>query len=253
MIQYLTGCTGAAVAAIAHKYNVGLLCQPGNRYHLQVQNYPAWAADNGAFTKNAGGFNAAKFREMLAQPNLAAHARTCLFVVAPDKLTVLPDGKVIGDAQGTLEQFDPWAREIRAAGFPVALVAQNGLDGMFDEINWPLVDVLFIGGDDAFKLGPAGRACVAEAKRRGKRTHMGRVNSYKRLALGQSWGVDTADGTFLRFSVTANLPRMLSWFSKLDAYDALARAGLSIKPPRRRPRAPARAEFRTTQQKQEAA
>src|SRR4051812_43324493 len=97
-IQYLTGAHNEAVAAIAHERNVGLLVQPGNRYDLQVHRYPTWAGDNGAFTKVKGGFNPDKFRNMLRRPTLLASRATCLFVVAPDKLVVLPDGVVVGDA-----------------------------------------------------------------------------------------------------------------------------------------------------------
>lgn len=215
MIKYLTGSTSAAVAELAHEHGIGLLVQPGNRYDLQVQDYPAWAGDNGVFTKTAGGFSPERFRAMLARPNLRAYADRCLFVVAPDVLHVRDDGSVIGDAAGTLAQFAAWSREIRAAGFPVALVAQDGLETMLDAVEWDLVDVLFVGGSTEWKLSDAARKCVAEAKRRGKRTHMGRVNSYKRLALAESWGIDTADGTFLKFGMRTNIPRLLAWFSKL--------------------------------------
>lgn len=217
MIRYLTGCTSEAVAALAFERNVGLLVQPGNRYDLQVGRYPAWAGDNGAFTKAPGGFSAQRFREMLARPNLRAHADRCLFVAAPDRLVVMPDGTVFGDAAGTLEQFEPWAREIRAAGFPVALVAQNGLEDMLERVPWDLVDVLFVGGSTEWKVGEGARTCVAYARKLGKKTHMGRVNSYKRLALADGWGVDTADGTFLKFGMKANIPRMLGWFDKISA------------------------------------
>lgn len=217
MIRYLTGCAGAAVAAVAHEYGIGLLVQPGNRYDVQVQDYPAWAGDNGAFTSKAGGFSPERFRAMLARPNLKAHASSCLFVVAPDKLVVLPDGKVVGDAAGTLAQFEPWAREIRDAGFPVALVAQDGLETMLSEVAWDLVDVLFVGGSTEWKLSEAAHTCVLEAQRRGKRTHMGRVNSHKRLALANSWGIDTADGTFLKFGMRTNVPRLCAWFDQLRA------------------------------------
>lgn len=215
MIQYLSGVTGAALEAIAFERNIGLLVQPGNSYHERVHLFPAWGGDNGAFTTAAGGFSPVRFRKMLAQPTLKKYADRCLFVVAPDKLVVLADGTVIGDAQGTLDQFPAWAAEIKAAGFPVALVAQDGLENLLDSVPWDLVDVLFLGGSTEWKLGAGAAACVAEAKRRGKRTHMGRVNSYKRLALAQSWGVDTADGTFLKFGMTQNIPRMLTWFDKL--------------------------------------
>lgn len=227
MISYLTGCACAGVEAIAHERNIGLLVQPGNSYHEKIDAYPAWAGDNGAFTKAAGGFSPERFRRMLSQPKLrtpAARAK-CLFVVAPDKLVVLADGTVVGDARGTLEQFPAWAQEIRAAGFSVAFVAQNGLEDMLDEVPWHLVDVLFLGGSTEWKLDAAGAgACVRRAKLEGKRVHMGRVNSYKRLALAQSWGVDTADGTFLGFGPVKNLPRLVAWLDKLDASDRAVRA-----------------------------
>lgn len=213
--RYLTGAHNEAVCAVAAEYQIGLLVQPGNRYDLQVHRYPTWAGDNGAFTTKKGGFDPEKFRAMLRRPALVAAAATCEFVVAPDKLVVLPDGAVVGDAVGTLAQFPAWAEEIRAAGFPVAFVAQNGLEFMLDLVPWALVDVLFIGGSTEWKLSPAAKACVDRAKAEGKRTHMGRVNSYKRMVLAQSWAVDTADGTFLAFGPSKNLPRLLSWLEKL--------------------------------------
>ena len=154
MIRYLTGAHNELVASVAHAYGIGLLVQPGNRYDMQVHRYPTWAGDNGAFTKRKGGFCPEKFRMMLARPALRAARATCEFIVAPDKLVVLPCGTVVGDAAGTLAQFPEWAREIRAAGFPVALVAQNGLEDMLDQVPWDLVDVLFIGGSTEWKIGP---------------------------------------------------------------------------------------------------
>lgn len=216
MIRYLTGAHNDAVAAVAHEKSVGLLVQPGNRYDLQVHRYPTWAGDNGAFTKVAGGFSAEKFRAMLRRPALLAARARCLFVAAPDKLVVLPDGVVIGDARGTLEQFKAWALEIRELGYPVALVAQNGLETMLDEVPWDLVDVLFIGGSTEWKIGGHAQTCIAEARRRGKRTHMGRVNSYRRMKIAQDMGCDTADGTFLAFGPTKNLPRLLTWLNRLE-------------------------------------
>lgn len=214
-IKYLTGATGEYLEqGLAHEYGIGLLIQPGNKYHKRVAEYPMWAADNGAFSKK-GGFNPQAFRAMLAQPELAANRSTCLFVVAPDVLVVLPDGVVIGDARATLEQFPQWAHEIRAMGLPVAFVAQNGLEGMLDEVPWHLVDVLFVGGSTEWKLSESARLCVARAQLEGKRTHMGRVNSYKRLKLADGWGVDTADGTFLAYGPTQNVPRLIAWLEKL--------------------------------------
>jgi hypothetical protein len=181
------------------------MIQPGNSYHTRVHNYPTWAADNGAFSAN---FDPDKFRALLARASLSKHKTSCLFAVAPD---------VMGNAQATLSLFADWAAEIRARGFPAALVAQDGLERALETVPWHLVDVLFVGGTTEWKLSEHARACVDHARSLGKRTHMGRVNSYKRLALAQSWGVDTADGTFLAFAPTTNVPRLLHWLDKLHA------------------------------------
>jgi hypothetical protein len=45
---------------------------------------------------------------------------------------------------------------------------------------------------------------------------MGRVNSQKRFSYAQSIGCDSADGTFLAFGPTQNLPRLLSWVGRAD-------------------------------------
>lgn len=215
MIRYLTGAATKGAEACAFERGIGLMIQPGNSCHLRVGNWPFWAADNGAFTKSQKGFDPEEFRRMLIKPNLQDYAGSCLFVVAPDKLCILPDGEVVGDAAGTLEQFPKWAREIRAAGFPVALVAQNGLETMLDQVPWGLVDVLFIGGSTEWKLSEAARCCIVEARRRGKLTHMGRVNSFGRLARASEMLCDTADGTFLMFGPEKNLPRLLGWLDRI--------------------------------------
>lgn len=215
MIKYLTGATGHYLEnGTAREYDIGLLIQPGNNYHSRAQLYSLWAADNGAFSKK-GGFDPVAFRKMLDQQCFWRCRDTLLFVAAPDVLRVLEDGTVIGDAAATLAQFPAWAEEIRARGLPVALVAQNGLENMLDEVPWHLVDVLFLGGSTEWKIGYGARACVRRAQSEGKRTHMGRVNSYKRLALANSWGVDTADGTFLAFGGPKNLPRLLRWLDRI--------------------------------------
>jgi len=154
----------------------------------------------------------------------------CLFAVAPD---------VVGDAEATLDRADTskmlgW---IRYAGYPVALVAQNGLEYL--PVPWDDFDVLFLGGlaecapcayvrpfSDRekvkrcpgchrrlleWKLGAAARALVAEAKARGKRVHMGRVNSLRRLRYAAAIGCDSADGTYLTRAPDRYLPVIIGW------------------------------------------
>lgn len=217
LIRYLTGCYNAAALAAAHGRGValGLMVQPRSALHERVGEFPYWAADNGAFTTVEGGFHAGRFRQLIARVELRANAASCLFVAAPDRVEVDAAGGVRGDAAGTLEQFPAWRAEIAAAGLPVALVAQDGLEHVLDRVPWPLVDVLFLGGSSDWKVSARARACALAAVRAGKRVHMGRVNSFSRLRCAASMLAESADGTFLKFGPNANVGRLCRWFDKL--------------------------------------
>lgn len=194
-----------------------------------------WCADNGAFSDK---WDADKWWSFLVKN--ADRASTCRFAVAPD---------VVGDAAATLERSRPWLAKIRALGYPVAFVGQNGLEDL--ETPWDEFDCLFLGGGlecvpcryvfrearrpkrgeacptcgqqlTEWKLGAAAAELVAEAKRRGKWVHMGRVNSYKRLAYAESIGCDSADGTYLTFGPAKNLPKLLGWLDRLGGQLPLA-------------------------------
>lgn len=170
-----------------------------------------WCADNSVFGDAYPGD--AEFLAWLGAR--AEHADRCAFAVAPD---------VVGDAAATLERSAPMMPRIRALGYPVALAAQNGLEDL--TVPYDSFDVLFIGGDTTWKLGAAARRLAAEAHARGKRVHMGRVNSLKRLryaAAGQPYGpaCDSVDGTYLTFGPDRNLPRLLGWLREIDGQRGL--------------------------------
>jgi len=205
MVRYLTGVSNAAVKAVAHREQIGLLCQPGNGYAAQISSFPFWAADNGCFGKHAARFDAAAWFAWLERNR--GRASSCLFATAPD---------VVGDAVKTLERSRPWLAKIRALGYKAAFVAQDGIERT--EIPWDEFDVLFLGGSTEFKLGDVARRVTAEAKRRGKAVHMGRVNSGRRLRIADSFGCDTADGTFLAFGPELNLPRLLRWLAEVNPF-----------------------------------
>lgn len=156
-----------------------------------------WVADNGCFGKGYPGDDA--WLAWLASYSTEERSR-CMFAVAPD---------VVGDAVATLARSRPWLARIRALGYPAAFVAQNGAEDMV--LPWDEFDALFIGGDTAWKLGPHARALTAEAKRRGKWVHMGRVNSARRLRYADAIGCDSADGTFIAFGPDQNLPKVMGW------------------------------------------
>lgn len=154
-----------------------------------------WCADNGCFSDK---FDEGAWWAWLTAN--AADAATCMFAVAPD---------VVGDAVATLERSRPWLGRIRALGYRVAFVAQDGIESTV--IPWDEFDALFIGGSTEFKLGEVAAALIVEAKARGKWVHVGRVNSKRRFDLFAALGADSADGTFLTFAPRQNIHRLLSW------------------------------------------
>lgn len=164
-----------------------------------------WCADNGCFGK---GFDEQRWWSWL---EANAHAAAdCVFAVAPD---------VVGDAAATLARSAPWLPRIRALGYPVAFVAQDGQEHL--PVPWDEFDVLFIGGSTAWKLGAAARRLVAEAKEHGKHVHMGRVNSLRRFRYAEAIGCDSADGTYLTFGPEENLPKLLSWVDIVSSQEKL--------------------------------
>lgn len=87
-----------------------------------------WAADNGAFS----GFDEDAFLAMLKRH--AGQRAGCIFVAAPD---------VVGAAVATLALFDKWEPRISSLGYPVALVAQDGLKHTW--VPWARIAAIFIG------------------------------------------------------------------------------------------------------------
>lgn len=166
----------------------------------QVPPGAVWCADNGCFGKGWPGYE--RWWAWLEQH---PGRELCLFATAPD---------VVGDAVATLERSLPWLPKIRELGIPAALVAQDGLEDL--EVPWSAFDVLFVGGSTDWKLGPAARRLVGEAKRRGLSVHMGRVNSRRRWDYAREIGCDSVDGTKLTFGPAEGLARVLSWVASND-------------------------------------
>lgn len=193
-------------AAMMEKGQLGRMAAPGGGSLPEG----VWAADNGCF--NAATFDEAKWWAWLTR--MTPHAESCLFAVAPD---------VVGDWDATLARSVPWLPRIYDLGYRTAIVLQNGATP--ETVPWDLVDVVFIGGDTAWKLGEEARLVVDEAKRRGRKVHMGRVNSYRRYRYASLIGCDTVDGTFLAFGPSVNIKRLRSWLhDQGDLFAATDRA-----------------------------
>jgi hypothetical protein len=140
-----------------------------------------WAVDNDGY----GGVDAKAFQRMVFA---LAGVPGCLFLNAPDVFT----GQAT-DHEATLRAWHEWHPFLRMSGFPLSFVLQVGCT--IDGVPWDDCEAVFIGGTTEWKLGPEAREIVAEAKRRGKHVHMGRVNSRKRIAYAKSIGCDSVDGS----------------------------------------------------------
>ena len=139
---------------------------PLTRYAIEGV-YP-YGLDNGCFS---GALPAAWDRQL-------DDARDCrpVFVCLPD---------VVGSARRTMDLFTHFERKTN--GLPRALVLQDGIGDV--GIPWSLIDAVFIGGTDRFKLSDEAFAGARCARMLGKWVHVGRVNEIKRLS---AW-IDLAD------------------------------------------------------------
>lgn len=163
-----------------------------------------WAVDNGCFS----GLDKAAFMESLER---FWKRPGCVFVTAPD---------VVGDASATLRLFPFWHTVIHGLGYPVALVAQDGLT--VKDVPWTQIQALFIGGSTAWKLGSEARTIAAYAKALGKWVHMGRVNSRRRIKYAAQIGCDSIDGSgFSKWSMT-RLPLAQRWLIELGRQPELS-------------------------------
>ena len=203
MLYYANPCGSDEIADAMRAGRIGYIDTPaqGNLRPAGVD----WCADNGRFGKGWPG--ASRWLTWLTGMN----PERCGFATAPD---------VVGDAKATLEESRPFLSVLRGLGYPAALVAQDGLEGL--TVPWDEFDVLFIGGSTEWKLGHYARRLVGAANAHGKRVHMGRVNSNKRLRYAASIGCHSADGTYLRFGPRVNLPKLLSWLHELESNPPVA-------------------------------
>jgi hypothetical protein len=194
---------------------MGLMLTPRAGLRLRAAAaVPAWAADTGCF-KRPEAFDLERYFAWLSA--MEPVRERCLFATAPD---------VVGDATATWERSAPVLPRLRAAGFRAALVAQDGIEAM--RVEWSAFDVLFIGGTTSWKLSDAALVLMAEARRRGKWVHMGRVNSRRRLRFAHLAGCHSADGTYASFNPHEAITRMGDEARRLALQPPLFRAELLL-------------------------
>ena len=198
---FVSGATATVREYVGHP-DLGVLLVPSafNNPDVALDGHHSWAIDNGAFSD----FNAERFLLLLEKTR---GKPCCRFVACPD---------VVGDATVTRTRFDFWEPMIHSLGFPVALVAQDGLT--VKDTPWMRLDALFIGGTTTFKLGHTARVLAAYAKARGKWLHMGRVNSRQRLHYAERIGCDSVDGTCFSRWGNVWIPKGLQWVEPLPLF-----------------------------------
>lgn len=209
---------------------LGLVITPRSKQYVKHGgDYSHIMIDNGAFSEFTGTapFSEKAFFDLLDAVVAAGLKDKVQFVVVPDK---------VGDWVGTTERWNEFKDRVREYGMPLAYVGQDGIEQNTDKIPWDEFDVFFIGGSTPWKIGydPKGeykninrptdaelmkagwlkeqQDLVQEAKRRGKRVHMGRVNSWKRIDIANyGMQVESVDGNFIGAAPNKNLPVVLGW------------------------------------------
>ena len=188
-MRYYATASGPHVREAMQRGLLGMIATPaaGNRVEPAVD----WIADNSAYTGRYPGDTA--YLHWLHRRS--EHQGRCAFATAPD---------VVADSAATMARSLPMLPRIRAAGYRAALVAQDGMNAA--AIPFAQIDVLFLGGTTAWKLSAAAADLVVAAREHGIPTHMGRVNSLRRLRYAHLIGCHSVDGTYLVYGRTATCP-----------------------------------------------
>jgi len=170
MIIFYANCSNKITRElhISHPDKIGQMMSPTSGFGVPKGIY---AIDNGAFTK----FNEQVFFQML---NKALKYHPPLFVCCPD---------VVGCRDRTIALWQYYKEEVKAFGFPVAFVAQDGCvpKDIPSDCDW-----IFVGGFDPWKMANAEKFVGL-----GKPVHVGRVNGMLRYRQCKIIGVDSVDGS----------------------------------------------------------
>ena len=98
---------------------------------------------------------------------------------------LVPD--IVGDPEGTLEEWGKWSGLLKEYGFPLAFAAQDGHTPSDIPED---AEVVFIGGTTKWKRENIKTFCDAFP-----RVHVGRINTYKWVRYCHDAGAESCDGT----------------------------------------------------------
>lgn len=183
--MYAAETRSRALRAQLASLGVGLVVQRGRVEKAAIDLWPRWFHDNLAFSDHVAGRDfddAAELRDvcsMLGRPR-------------PD-FAVLPDRVGVGPA--SLATSAAWWARVGRLSIPWALAVQDGMAP--DALPWEVpFDVLFVGGSTRWKLETGG-AWVRAGHAHGRRVHIGRVGSARRVRWARSIGADSIDSAVM--------------------------------------------------------
>lgn len=180
MIAYCGETRARKTLAALDAAGIGTVIQRG-RYKRPPPR--SWVYDNAVFEDHRNG------RAFDGDTWIAELPRVLEAERAPD-FVVIPDMVASADS---LAFSLSWLPRVPRSTVPLALVVQNGMKP--DAIPWDArFDVVFVGGSVDWKLRTGG-AWAAAAHAHGKRCHVGRVGSMKRVSWAHAAGADSIDSS----------------------------------------------------------
>lgn len=210
---YLTGVINEHVntlkAALGLDVMLGMIVQPATAcYGRHAIHYDWIGLDNGCFSEaGRARFTIPSYLKLIDRLQEDT-AYNLLWATAPD---------VVGDWEATLASSLPVLETIREHA-PVALVTQDGATP--ETVPWSQIDAIFVGGSTDWKFGTDSRRIMKEARRKNKWTHVGRVNSLKRMRMAERCGTDSCDGTYLSYTdPIRGLADLVNWLYEINGPD----------------------------------
>ena len=170
----------------------GVVLVPQLLYKFCPQTFPLYFVDNGAFTcwKNGQQFDSKGFLETLEK--VAGYPVAPQFVVVPD---------LVAEGLKSLDYSLRWLERLKRE-FPDFRYALAVQDGMTEKEVEPVVsefDYLFVGGTLRWKV-QTGKLWVNLARKHGKKCHVGRVGTVRRVRWAKAVGADSIDSALPLFS-----------------------------------------------------
>lgn len=128
------------------------------------------------------------------------------FVACPDDARKTSEGIEV-TWPGTLALWRCWRDALMVRRLPAAIVLQDG--ATVDTVPWEEISAVFVGGTTTWKLSKAAALLIRVAHKKGKWTHVGRLNTMGRLAHFDPLPVDSFDGTQFSMFPDTYIPRWL--------------------------------------------